>query len=51
VLLRDRMQSGRAYDGPVVIEEESSTTVVPPGYGVRLDEHGNMLITKGEERT
>jgi N-methylhydantoinase A len=46
VLLRDRMQSGRIYDGPVVIEEESSTTVVPPGHRARLDEHGNMLITK-----
>jgi N-methylhydantoinase A len=46
VLLRDRVQSGRAYDGPVVIEEESSTTVVPPGHQARLDAHGNMLITK-----
>jgi len=46
VLLRDRMQSGRTHDGPVVIEEESSTTVVPPGHQARLDAHGNMLITK-----
>jgi len=46
VLLRDRVQSGRAYDGPVVIEEESSTTVVPPGHQARLDAHGNMLITR-----
>ena len=46
VLLRDRMQSGRTYEGPVVIEEESSTTVVPPGHQARLDAHENMLITK-----
>jgi N-methylhydantoinase A len=46
VLLRDRMQSGQTYDGPVVIEEESSTTVVPPGHQARLDAYGNMLITK-----
>jgi N-methylhydantoinase A len=46
VILRDRMQSGRTYDGPVVIEEESSTTVVPPGHQARLDAYGNMLITK-----
>jgi N-methylhydantoinase A/oxoprolinase/acetone carboxylase beta subunit len=29
-----------------VIEEESSTIVVPPGYLARLDEHGNVLITR-----
>jgi N-methylhydantoinase A len=48
VLLRDRLHPGRTYDGPVVIEEESSTTVVPPGHRARLDDHGNMLITRGE---
>ncbi len=47
VLLRDRMSAGRHYDGPAVIEEASSTTVVPPGHQARIDEHGNMLITKG----
>ena len=41
--------SARSHlDGPVVIEEDSSTTVVPPGHRVRIDEHGNMLITRGE---
>jgi N-methylhydantoinase A len=45
VLMRDRMSQAETYDGPLVIEEESSTTVVPPGHGTRLDEHGNMLIT------
>jgi hypothetical protein len=29
-----------------VIEEESSTTVVPPGYSTAVDEHGNLLITR-----
>jgi N-methylhydantoinase A len=48
VLLRDRLQPDRTYDGPAVIEEDSSTTVVPPGHRARIDEHGNMLITRGE---
>ena len=48
VLLRDRMAPGHTYNGPVVIEEDSSTTVVPPGHRARIDEHGNMLITRGE---
>jgi N-methylhydantoinase A len=46
VLLRDRLQPDGRYEGPVVIEEESSTIVVPPGYLARLDEHGNVLITR-----
>jgi N-methylhydantoinase A len=46
VLLRDRMSPDESYDGPLVIEEESSTTVVPPDHVTRLDEHGNMLITR-----
>jgi hypothetical protein len=28
-----------------VIEEQSSTTAVPPGYTMRVDGHGNLLIT------
>jgi N-methylhydantoinase A len=46
VLLRDGLQAGAAHDGPVVIEEQSSTTVVPPGHTARLDGIGNILITK-----
>lgn len=34
------------YSGPAVIEEESATTFVPPGYGFRLDEWGHLLIQK-----
>jgi N-methylhydantoinase A len=41
-LLTDRTR----YLGPAVIEEESATTFVPPGYGFRLDEWGNLLIQK-----
>jgi N-methylhydantoinase A len=46
VLLRDNLRPGARQDGPLVIEEESSTTVVPPGYVVDVDDHGNLLVTK-----
>jgi N-methylhydantoinase A len=46
VLLRERLRAGTAYAGPVVIEEQSSTTVVPPGHAARLDGIGNILITR-----
>ncbi|MBY0509184.1 MAG: hydantoinase/oxoprolinase family protein [Rhodospirillaceae bacterium] len=34
------------YLGPAVIEEESATTFVPPGYTFQLDDWGNILIQK-----
>jgi N-methylhydantoinase A len=45
VVRRDRLRPGDTHDGPVVIEEDGSTTVVPPGYTLRVDDHGNLLIT------
>jgi N-methylhydantoinase A len=44
VLWRDSIGLDATYQGPLVIEEESATTVVPPGYSVRLDEWGNIII-------
>jgi N-methylhydantoinase A len=46
VLLRDRLAFGSRHEGPVVIEEQSSTTLVPPGHVAALDEHGNIVITR-----
>ena len=33
---------------PAIIEEESATTVVPPGYTITIDTFGNMLVAAGE---
>jgi N-methylhydantoinase A len=46
VLLRDHLRPGARHEGPLVIEEESSTTVVPPDYTVEIDELGNLLVTR-----
>jgi N-methylhydantoinase A len=45
VLHRYRLRPGDAYDGPVVVEEQSSTTVVPPDHTMTIDELGNLVIT------
>ena len=45
VLHRDRLRPGDAYPGPVVVEEQSSTTVVPPQHTLTVDDLGNLLIT------
>jgi N-methylhydantoinase A len=47
ILLRERLAPGYTGEGPLVVEEEGATTVVPPGRSLRVDEFGNLLITKG----
>jgi N-methylhydantoinase A len=43
---RDLFTDQTRYAGPAVIEEQSATTFVPPGYAFRLDDWGNLLIQK-----
>ncbi len=45
---RDRLPTGIALAGPHVIEEETATTVVPPGWISRVDALGNIIITRKE---
>jgi N-methylhydantoinase A len=42
---RERLPAGFSLAGPVVIEEEATTIVVPPGARAVLDEFGNVEIT------
>lgn len=46
VFKRELLPVGWTQAGPVVVQELSSTTVVPPGYATRVDELGNLLITR-----
>jgi N-methylhydantoinase A len=50
ILHRDRLRPDQTFEGPLVIEEQSSTTVIPPGHVVRVDALGNLLITNGGGR-
>ena len=44
---RDRLKAGTTFAGPAVIEEDSATTVVPPGYQIQIDHHRNIIISSG----
>ena len=46
VLHRPKIAAGIRHDGPVIVEEDSSTTFVPPDYGIEVDATGNLLITR-----
>lgn len=50
VLARDRMALAGEWTGPIIVEEQSATTVVPPGWRVTLDESGNILVTRDADR-
>jgi N-methylhydantoinase A len=44
---RDALPVGEAFDGPAIILQKDTTTVVPPNASVRMEENGNMLIRLG----
>lgn len=46
VLDRDAIPVGSVYQGPLVIDENSATTVIPPGYDLHIDDFGNLIIRK-----
>ncbi len=46
ILNRDAMPIGAQYEGPLIIDESSATTVIPPGYSASVDKFGNVIITR-----
>jgi N-methylhydantoinase A len=45
---RLRLRWGDVVPGPAVIEELDATTVVHPGYQGQVDQHGNLLLRRGD---
>jgi N-methylhydantoinase A len=41
---RERLAAGTALRGPAVIVEYSATTVVPPDFACKVDEHLNLVL-------
>lgn len=46
---RQTLAGGMVLQGPVIVEEVESTTVVPPGWVLRVDDRGNLIL--GREGT
>lgn len=44
ILARERLPLDTPMQGPAIIDEMSSTTVVPPGHPFRIDPIGNIVI-------
>lgn len=45
VMWRYRIDKAATFRGPLIIEEDSATTVMPPGFQAQIDDLGNILIT------
>ena len=43
---RERLRSGNRVNGPAIVEQVDSTTVIYPGQRLVMDEFGNLLITQ-----
>ncbi|WFP16348.1 hydantoinase B/oxoprolinase family protein [Citricoccus muralis] len=41
---REKLGVGTTFVGPAIVEQYDSTTVVPPGFTVTVDEAGNLVI-------
>jgi N-methylhydantoinase A len=45
---RETLPAGFELEGPVVIEEDTATTLVPPGWTGTIDGYGNIWLRKGD---
>jgi N-methylhydantoinase A len=48
VYQRDRLPLQQSLDGPAIVEEPGATTVITPGYTLRVDDYSNLLIERLE---
>ena len=46
VYWRPDLRAGDTFSGPAVVEEFGSTVPVHPGFAVRVDAFGNLVVTK-----
>jgi N-methylhydantoinase A len=48
VYLRENLSAGATIDGPALLTERQTTTVVPPAWRARVDDHGSIVLTRRE---
>jgi N-methylhydantoinase A len=44
IFRRDELRSGQVIDGPAVVEESASATIVNPGQRLTVDDYGHLLL-------
>lgn len=51
VYKREMLKTGNHFEGPALVEEHASTTVVQPGDSVTVDLYGNLQMSIGSDRS
>jgi N-methylhydantoinase A len=46
IFQRDTLPLGFEFTGPAIVEEETATTTVPPDWQGKVDQLGNLILTK-----
>jgi N-methylhydantoinase A len=44
IYARRKLASGTVFDGPAIVEQEDTTTVIEPGITARVDRLGNLIL-------
>jgi N-methylhydantoinase A len=42
--VRENLRAGNQFCGPAILSEYSATTIIPPGWGARVDAFGQILL-------
>jgi N-methylhydantoinase A len=48
VYARERLPADARFAGPAIVEQMDATTIVPPGWELRVDDAGNLLLERKE---
>ena len=48
---RYKLQSGNEIEGPAIVEEVDSTTVIHPEVRAAVDRHGNLFLSGGKDQS
>ncbi|SDR63456.1 N-methylhydantoinase A [Rhizobiales bacterium GAS113] len=46
---RSALLAGHEFPGPCVVAQDDCTTCVPPGFGCRVDDYGNLFISSQKD--
>jgi N-methylhydantoinase A len=47
---RETLRAGAAFFGPAIISEYSATSLVPPGWNARVDDHGQIHLSQKSKK-
>jgi N-methylhydantoinase A len=46
IYARSSLSPGHEIDGPAIVTQDDTTTVIPPDFGATVDRFGNLLLTR-----